>query len=316
MSGVSPEPLALELALARYVASMPEGSSIPLDELAEGFGCAVEDIGMALAPIVEVEDSYMTYLSWFVIEDGCLVKHITGGYEEDFRRPVRLSPAQVRAALLALDLTSDAVDPGMLAALRNKMHLAAGREVPEVEVGADFDEGIPIVAAIERACRERRVLEIRYPSEQRIKARSVEPLEISTIEGYPYLIAYCRFAELTRPFLLDRILSARITEEHFTERKDEAEQEDTEPRSHPPKRAVIRFSPEAASLLEQRPELDLVKEHEDGSADYALRYTDPEWAATRVMQHLGEAIVIEPEELREEVYRLALSLLEEYREGG
>ncbi len=163
---------------------------------------------------------------------------------------------------------------------------------------------------------ERRVLEIRYPAEQRIKARTVEPLEISTIEGYPYLIAYCRFAELTRPFLLDRILSARITEEHFTERKDEAEQENTEPRSHPPKRAVIRFSPQAANLLEQRPELDLIKNHEDGSADYALRYTDPEWAATRIMQHLGEAVVLEPEELREEVYRRAVSLLEKYRKGG
>ncbi len=162
---------------------------------------------------------------------------------------------------------------------------------------------------------ERRVLEIRYPSEQRIKARSVEPLEISTIEGYPYLVAYCRFAELTRPFQLDRILSARITEEHFTERKDEAEQEE-EPQTRPPKRAVIRFSPQAASLLEERPEFDLIKEHEDGSADYALRYTDPEWAATRVMQHLGEAVVIEPEELRWEVYRRAVSLLEEYREDG
>jgi proteasome accessory factor C len=194
------------------------------------------------------------------------------------------------------------------------MHLAAGREVSEVEVGTDFDDGVPIVAAIERACRERRVLEIRYPSEQRMKSRSVEPLEISTIEGYPYLIAYCRFAELPRPFQLDRILSARMTEERFTERKDEAEQEDIEPPTHPPKRAVVRFSPEAASLLEQRSELDLIKEHEDGSADCALRYTDPEWAATRVMKHLGEAVVIEPEELREEVYRQAVSLLETYRE--
>lgn len=315
MSGVSPEPFTLELALARYVASMPEGSSIPLDDLAAGFGCAVEDVEMALAPIAEVEDSYMTYLSWFVIEDGHLVKHITGGYEEDIRRPVRLSTAQVRAALLALALASDTVDPGILATLRNKMHLAAGREVSEVEVGTDFDDGIPIVAAIERARRERRVLEIRYPSESFIKTRSVEPREISTIEGYSYLVAYCRFAELTRPFLLERILSARITEECFTERKDEAEQENIEPPTHPPKCAVIRFSPEAASVFEQRPELDLIEEHEDGSADYALRYTDLEWAATRVMQHLGEAVVIEPEELRGEVYRRAVSLLEEYREG-
>ncbi len=80
-------------------------------------------------------------------------------------------------------------------------------------------------------------------------------------------------------------------------------------RAHQHKRAVVPFSPRAARPLEERPELDFIRDYKDGSADYALQYTDPDWAAIRVMQHLGEAIVLELEELREEVYRQAVSLL-------
>jgi DNA polymerase III epsilon subunit-like protein len=47
--------------------------------------------------------------------------------------------------------------------------------------------------------------------------------DLSAVEGFSYLIAYCRFARVTRAFQIDRILSARITEERFAERKDEAE---------------------------------------------------------------------------------------------
>jgi hypothetical protein len=67
---------------------------------------------------------------------------------------------------------------------------------------------------------------------------------------------------------------------------------------------VVRFSPPASRELEQRPELELLREREDGSTDHALYYTDAGWAASRVMRQLGEAVV-EPEELRQEVYHRA-----------
>ena len=67
--------------------------------------------------------------------------------------------------------------------------------------------------------------------------------------------------------------------------------------------------------MEERPELDLIEEHENGAADYALYYTDLDWAARRVMRYLGEAVVLEPEELRQEIHSQAGSLLPTY-EGG
>lgn len=317
MSGVKAEPLALEVTLAHYSASLPEGKSVALEEIARDFGSSVEEVRAALEAVIEVEDRDLTTISGLTIEDGRLVKHLRGGYERDFRRPVRLSPIQARAALLALDLVSKAVDPGILDSLRNKVRGAVGGEVGEVEVGRRFDEDVPIVAAIERARKERRLLEIRYPSGETMRTRTVEPLLMSSIEGVWYLNAYCRFVKDTRLFRLERILSARVLEEHFATREGldlKTEYEDIDPRGYAARRAVIRFSPAIARWMEEHPELDLLEERTDGSADYALYYTDPGWAARRVMQYLGEAVVLEPEELRREVHRQASNLLAAYRE--
>jgi proteasome accessory factor C len=92
--------------------------------------------------------------------------------------------------------------------------------------------------------------------------------------------------------------------------------EDIDPRGYAATRAVVRFSPAVARWMEEHPELDLLEERADGSADYALYYTDEPWAARRVMQYLGEAVVVEPEELRQEIHSQASALLETYGEGA
>ncbi|MGI8650794.1 MAG: helix-turn-helix transcriptional regulator [Rubrobacter sp.] len=320
MSGVRPEPLALEVTLAHYVASMPQGKSVALKEVAREFGSSVAEIREALVAIADVEDRDMTTISGVILsEDDRLEKVLGGGYERGFQRPVRLSPVQTRATLLALDLVAGAADPGILENVRNKIRGSASPNVPEVEVGKTSSEDIPVVAAIEQGRKGRVVVEIRYPSGREIKTRAVEPLLMSSIEGVWYLNAYCRFAEAGRLFRLERILSARLTEGRFEERDDvdlKTDFADIDPRGYAATHAIIRFSPVVARWMEERPELDFIERHEDGSTDYALHYTDPAWAARRVMQYLGEAVVIEPEELREEVRRMAKSLLESYRKEG
>lgn len=319
MSGVRPEPLALEVTLAHYAASLPEGKSVPLADVARDFGCPVEEVRSALVAVMEVEDRDLTTISGIAVEGDRLVKYMRGGYERDFRRPVRLSPVQARATLLALDLVSKAVDPGLLASLRNKVRGVVGGAVEEIEVGRRFDDDVAVVAAVDRARRERRLLEIRYPSHDAVRERTVEPLLMTSIGGVWYLNAYCRLAEDLRLFRLDRILSARMREERFREREDadpKTEYEDIDPRAFAARRAVVRFSPLVARWMEERPDLDLISRNDDGSADYALHYTDPAWAAGRVMQYLGEATVVEPEELRGEVHDRAAALLAEYGDGG
>ena len=143
MSAVKPEPLALEVTLAHYVASLPEGKSVPLEEVARDFGCSVKNLRTALESVTEVEDRDLTTISNVAIEDDRIVKYSEGGYAKDFRRPVRLSPVQARAALLALDLVSKGVDPGIYDSLRNKVRGAVAEEVGEIEVGRAFEDDAP-----------------------------------------------------------------------------------------------------------------------------------------------------------------------------
>jgi proteasome accessory factor C len=126
-------------------------------------------------------------------------------------------------------------------------------------------------------------------------------------------------ADALRRFRLDCVRSARVTGGHFEERhglQPDTDYEDIDPRGYAARRAVVRFSPTVARWMEERPELDLIEEREDGSAHYALYYTDPAWAARRVMRYLGEAIVLEPEELRQEVHKQSAALLETYEDGA
>lgn len=321
MSGVRPEPLALEVAVAHYVASMPEGESVALSEVAQAFGCEVRELQAALVSVMDVEDRDMVTISGVTVRDGRIEKYVRGGYERDFQRPVRISPVQARAALLALDLVSGATDPGVLGNLRNKILGSVGADVSLVEVGETTEEDASIASAIEHARRERLVAEIRYPSSVsgEVEVRPIEPLLMSRIEGIWYVNAFCRRADAGRTFRLERILSVRLTDEPFEPRGDvelKTDYRDLDPRGFAARRAVVRFSPAVARWMEERPELDLLAERPDGSADYALHYTDPAWAARRVMQYLGEAVVLEPPELREEVRRTARTLLASYGEAG
>lgn len=92
-------------------------------------------------------------------------------------------------------------------------------------------------------------------------------------------------ADALRLFRLDRILTARMMGEHFQERnglQPKTDYEDIDSRGYAARHAVVRFSAAVAWWIEERPELDLIEEREDGSADYALNYTDPAWAARRM----------------------------------
>jgi proteasome accessory factor C len=97
------------------------------------------------------------------------------------------------------------------------------------------------------------------------------------------LNAYRRHVDTPRRFRLDRIVSARMTGEHFENRhrlEPKTGYEDIDARGYAAWRAVVRFSPAVPRWIEERPELDLREQREDGSADYTIYYTDPGWCGS------------------------------------
>src|SRR5215207_3122195 len=72
------------------------GKSVALEQLAEELGCSIDDLRTALESVIEVEDRDLTTISGVLIGDRRRVKYLQGGYEREFRKPMRLSPVQGR----------------------------------------------------------------------------------------------------------------------------------------------------------------------------------------------------------------------------
>ncbi len=72
-----------------------------------------------------------------------------------------------------------------------------------------------------RAVTERLVLAIEYgnPDGGAVTAREVEPLTLSHVDGHWTMLAFCRARMDLRSFRFDRVLDARVTEDHFEARQ-------------------------------------------------------------------------------------------------
>jgi predicted DNA-binding transcriptional regulator YafY len=127
----------------------------------------------------------------------------------EYARPRRLTPAEgfAVAASARLLLAVPGSEDGALRRALAKLDAALGsREA----VGLDVDAPAALVA-VREAADAGHVLEIEYLSGSRdeLTTRTVEPLQVATIDGHWYLDAYCHRAGDMRRFRVDRISSVR-----------------------------------------------------------------------------------------------------------
>ncbi len=94
--------------------------------------------------------------------------------------------------------------------LASRIHLAArgDRALSVGSIGA-------VLLAVEEAVARRRVLALDYTDRGGVRTarRLVEPYGLAGIGGHWYLLAWCRLRDGGRTFRMDRIASARVTDE-------------------------------------------------------------------------------------------------------
>jgi proteasome accessory factor C len=127
----------------------------------------------------------------------------------EYARPRRLTPAEgfAVAASARLLLTVPGSEDDALRRALVKLDAALGsREA----VGLDVDAPAHL-AAVREAAEARQALEIEYLSGSRdeLTTRTVEPVQVATIDGHWYLDAYCHRAGDMRRFRVDRIGAVR-----------------------------------------------------------------------------------------------------------
>jgi predicted DNA-binding transcriptional regulator YafY len=222
--------------------------------------------------------------------------------------PPRLTPLEARAIRLALEyvgpmIAADAHTP--LLKVRKKLEDTFGQfelaQTPKPQIEIEAEDMISVFA---RAIREHKLVEIEYMKEAETKpsVRIVEPYQLERRLPNWYVHTWDRTSNGERSFRIDRMRSAKPTKEKFEPRP---EFEPTRFRDAGTARVV--YTPEIARFEIERGARRLG----DGGAIKEISVGSYEWLESEILAKRGEAMVLEPEDLRTRISARARELAKE-----
>lgn len=232
---------------------------------------------------------------------------VTVTYDAGIDRPLRLTPDEALALLVALRMLAEMPGIGGRDAIERalaKIETAAGdlADAPvAVRIPGDADRLATIRAAVER----RHALRMTYYTATRDETteRVVDPMRVLLVDGRAYLEAWCRQAEAVRMFRVDRI-------DGFTE-LDETATLPRQARAKDLRDGVFRASPDQPVITLQvgRGGRWITEYYPCESVAHAdpehwvvsLRVSDLTWARRFVLGLGSDVVVVSPPELAEAV---------------
>ena len=307
---VAPERFGLlQALLAHLLAACGEEKSAVLDaaELAERFSIPLEELqdNLSLLNLVNFGGGcYAVYSE----HDGDVVRVDKELYGDVFRRPPKLTPLEARAIRLAIEYVGPTIAADAhtkLGRVRKKLEETFGRfdlnATPEPRVASDEETLVKVLSDGAEKCR---VVELEYLKEGEDKPtlRRVEPYTFERELPVWRVHTWDRTVDGARTFRLDRMRSARLTDERFERR------EGFDPSYlQNPRVAVLLHSPAVARWKLERGAQLLT----DGSAVANVPYKTEDWLLSEVLADRGETVVLEPQRLRDVVARRARRLQRE-----
>jgi proteasome accessory factor BC len=308
---VAPERFGvLQSLLAYLLTSCGEDREgvIPVQELVDRFSIPREQVEehLSLLNLVNFGGGCYAVYAELQGEEVHVDKELFG---DTFRRPPRLTPLEARAIRLALEFVGPMVAAGAhspLERVRAKLEQTFGAfdltQTPAPHVGEE--EGL--VDKLTQAINEHKLVEIEYlkPEEQAVVIRTVEPYSIERRLPNWYVHAWDTERDQPRSYRLDRMRSAKVLEKTFEPREGFDPSE-----LHGATSARIWYSPAVARWEIEKGARLLV----DGAAIADRSVGSAEWLVGEVVSYRGEAIVLEPQELRTRVAIRARELGNELR---
>ena len=304
---VAPERFGvLQALLAQLLAACGEEPAAVLD--------AAELAGRISIPLEELQDhlSLLNLVNFgggcyavYAMHEGDVVRVDKELYGDVFRRPPKLTPLEARAIRLAIEYVGPTIAADahtQLKRVRRKLEETFGRfdlaATPEPRVALDEEA---LVKVLSEAAEKRRVVEIEYLKEgsESPSMRQVEPYTIERELPVWRVHTWDRTVDAARTFRLDRMRSARLTDERFEPREGFDPSYLTNPRV-----ARLHHSPLIARWKLERGARPLT----DGSAIADVPYKTEEWLLSEVLADRGETIVLEPLRLRDAVAKRARRL--------
>ena len=297
---VHPERFAVLQALLAYLLDRcgeESQAEFPAQELVDRFNIPPEQLEEHLSLLNLVNFGGGCYAVYAELDEDTIRvdKELFG---DTFRAPPRLTPLEARAIRLALEfvgpmIAADARSP--LERVRSKLEETFGEfelaQTPEPHVRRAEED---LVGTLSRGLRERRLVEIDYlkEGEEEVSTHLVEPYSLERRLPYWYVHSWDRTRDGERSFRLDRMRSARLQRGHFEQR------EGFDPHEFRDARAARIWYSKQIARWEFEKGASLLK---DGSAVAERPVGSPEWLVGEILSYRGEAVVLEPKELRREI---------------
>jgi predicted DNA-binding transcriptional regulator YafY len=297
---VAPERFAVLQALLAYLLDRcgeDSQAEFPAQELVERFHIPPEALEEHLSLLNLVNFGGGCYAVYAEL-DGDTIRVDKELFGDTFRAPPRLTPLEARAIRLALEfvgpmIAADARSP--LERVRSKLEETFGEfelaQTPEPQVQRAEED---LVGTLSRGLRERRLVEVDYlkEGEEEVSTHLVEPYSLERKLPYWYVHTWDRTRDGERSFRLDRMRSARLQRGHFEQREGFDPHEFRDART-----ARIWYSKLIARWEFEKGARRL----KDGSAAAERPVGSPEWLLGEILSYRGEAVVLEPPELRKEI---------------
>jgi len=297
---VHPERFAVLQALLAYLLDRcgeESQAEFPAQELVDRFNIPPEQLEEHLSLLNLVNFGGGCYAVYAELDEDTIRvdKELFG---DTFRAPPRLTPLEARAIRLALEfvgpmIAADARSP--LERVRSKLEETFGEfelaQTPEPHVRRAEED---LVGTLSRGLRERRLVEIDYlkEGEEEVSTHLVEPYSLERRLPYWYVHTWDRTRDGERSFRLDRMRSARLQRGHFEQR------EGFDPHEFRDARAARIWYSKQIARWEFEKGASLLK---DGSAVAERPVGSPEWLVGEILSYRGEAVVLEPKELRRDI---------------
>jgi proteasome accessory factor BC len=307
---VAPERFAvLQSLLAYLLDACGEGRDaiIPAAEIVERFTIPEEELEEHLQLLNLVNFGGGCYTVYAELQ-GDTIRVDKELYGDTFRAPPRLTPLEARAIRLALEfvgpmIAADAHTP--LDRVRRKLEETFGQfelaQTPQPHVGSEEEQ---LVATFSEAIRDRRLVEIEYQKEgeQTSSKRVVEPYSLERSLPNWYVHTWDRTRDAEKSFRLDRMRTASLSGETFEPREGF--------------RATRLGDARTARVLYTKPVARWAVERgahplRDGTALAETPVGSPEWLVGEILSYRGEAIVLEPDDLRTRIAQRAHALASE-----
>jgi proteasome accessory factor C len=246
---------------------------------------------------------------------------VTVTYDAGIDRPLRLTPDEALALVVALRMLAETPGTGTRDAIERalaKIEDAAG-DLADAPVTVRLPADVERLDALRAAVEGGRAVHLTYYTAVRDETtdRVVDPLRMLMVGGRAYLEAWCRRAEATRMFRVDRIDAFTVLDEPAAPPPHVDLHDVSDGVFHPTPDlplVTLRVGRGSRWITEYYPCEEVRRDGEEWMV--AMRVTDLGWAQ-RLLLGLGpDVTVVAPAELVERIRAQAATALDQYAAPG